>query len=276
MSRSVAILGALLGLGLAPVAASPRFTFREYTNYCTTGALVTCASSSVSVWSTSQGSVIVIRFQNRQGSDYGFDNSGGSSMDFFTMTHRNQQWYGVPYPLPTGLPLPTGPWLTTVGDVGRLGQAPDIWDASLDLGWMSVWNPAGLGKGVFGCDPRPIDPDAPPLEWGANGYSGALVTCPRDGLDGWVQMAIVVDIPSTAADWDLTWSMSSNWDRAPYGTWCNTADRSSCVSVTPEPVTMSLLATGLAGVGGAGAWRRRRQVTPSGRSGGASRTATPS
>jgi hypothetical protein len=44
---------------------------------------------------------------------------------------------------------------------------------------------------------------------------------------------------------------------------CYTADAPSgrpanCVTVTPEPVTMTLLATGLAGMGGAGFIRRRR------------------
>jgi hypothetical protein len=44
---------------------------------------------------------------------------------------------------------------------------------------------------------------------------------------------------------------------------CYTADSpggrpANCVTVTPEPVTMTLLATGLAGMGGAGFIRRRR------------------
>lgn len=71
-------------------------------------------------------------------------------------------------------------------------------------------------------------------------------------------MAIVVDIPSTAADWDLAWSMSANRPGPPYGTWCNTGDATSCTRMTPEPVTMGLLATGLVGVGGAVAWKRQR------------------
>lgn len=86
-------------------------------------------------------------------------------------------------PVPSGLPVLAHPWIRPVGPVGELWQLPDTWDVTYDLGWTSCWNPTGLGKGVFECDPRPIDPDAP-LDWGANGYSRALVTCPRDGFNG--------------------------------------------------------------------------------------------
>ncbi len=248
---------------LAPAALradAPVVTTREFLNYCTSGAFHTCASVRIQVMSTSAGSVLLFQVQNREGNSYGYDNIGPSSIESFRLRHQDPVTYGIPFDSLPGLP-----WYSqfnyTSGAVGSLGQEPWSWDASLD--WviqgpdgefsMSEWYLYTMGKGIFGCDALPIDPNAPPNEMTPIGFAGAYQTCAPAGQDGWVNVWMVVDIPSTAEDWDFSWSMSG---AGGYGG-CSTGRESDCVTVTPEPVSLTLVATGLAGMA---LVRRRRRA----------------
>jgi hypothetical protein len=102
---------------------------------------------------------------------------------------------------------------------------------------------------MVGCDVPSLPPSNYSLGW------GAFQTCG----DGWVGVAFT--LPGT---WVLDDSSTVRWwalsDDGDVG--C-TIGTDNCVQVTPEPVTIVLLGTGLAGVGAA-ALRRRRSGSGSG------------
>lgn len=67
--------------------------------------------------------------------------------------------------------------------------------------------------------------------------------------------------PSTS---DISFRAYDGLSNVPTECWTDTSPAgrpATCVTVTPEPVTMTLLATGLAGMGGAGFLRRRKNKT---------------
>ncbi|MBK8002557.1 MAG: VPLPA-CTERM sorting domain-containing protein [Gemmatimonadetes bacterium] len=250
---------------LAPAALhadAPVVTTREYLNYCTSGAFHTCASVRIQVISTPTGSALVLQVQNRQGNSYGYDNVGPTSISSFTLTGRPGLTHYFPMDSIPGLRWPiTG--VTTSGPVGSLGQSPGVWDPTLGMQvpgdggdvMVSSWYLNTFGKGIFGCDALPIDPNAPEFEGTPQGFSGAYQTCTPAGQSGWVEFWMVVDIPSTAEDWELSWTMDGGGGfNGASG--CSTGPESDCVTVTPRPVSLTLVATGLAGMA---LVRRRRR-----------------
>jgi hypothetical protein len=139
---------------------------------------------------------------------------------------------------------------------------------------QSGWNLANFGSVAFAVDFRTTTPN--PRNGGiASGCaaSGELPgsppnlfqnPCSGTGGSGWVtfnfttngtswdpsQTAISIrgrDLTQTTANSSECWTDTSPGGRP-----------ATCVTISPEPVTMTLLATGLAGMGGAGFFRRRK------------------
>jgi len=244
-ARALAVLACLAA---APLAAdAPTMSFRSWGAQCTPGAFQTCAAVAVSVASTPTGSVIVFRIRNLQGSSWGHDNIGPSVISQFYARDRGGQPYGV---VSGGFGI--------VGRVDSVGVEPGRWDVTYDLGSESYWSPHLLNRGIAGCDAVPVDPAAPDVPSYATGVSGAWVTCPSQGLDGWVELRLTIDRASSADDWAFSWyavgipsGQGGGCDSDP------APGMVACTTVTPEPVTVSLLGVGLAGVG---VVRRRRRA----------------
>jgi PEP-CTERM motif len=237
MSRH-SLTGLTLALSLfsaRPAAAGSSFI--DYTSQCAGATFATCASVQVFTRSIPGGTYVEIRIRNQMA-------PGNVINSWNIYERRSGAWGGF------------NPWGNFfVGPVGRVGQIGPDPMSGLDMSNGSgVWDPEGhylsnlygylLNSGVVGCDnnlPIPVD-DQGPL--GAPRPGGFLQTCARDGYDGWFGFRFTLETRITASDVVLDYVGGHRYGMPP-------------VSVTPEPGTMVLLASGLAGIAG---FRKRRKL----------------
>lgn len=243
--RSIALVGALaLGLPAAAYADG----FRSY-RVCGGLTFSTCAAVNISV----VGSDVTVQVWNLSG-------NGAATYGVGAGVPDNTVFNGIAFYNTGGVSAVTGTLQTT--GPGRPGDSPTSW---------GLRNNATLG---FSVDWRMTSP-------GSLGDNGIASGCATAGsIPGTID---VYENPcsgdlSNPNDWTtFTFKISGTWDpntsevvlrginpTTGQATECWTgADPSggtaSCTTVTPEPVTMSLLATGLAGMGGVGFLRRRKQ-----------------
>jgi hypothetical protein len=184
----------------------------------------------------------VILVRNLQGSTWSVDNTGGSLITRI----------GLVTPQITGASN-----LSVVGTSGALtvGSPSPLW---------ALKNPGGLGGPIeltAGVQPGQYRGGIAGCDASHSGFqSDYFQTC----NGGWVQFSF-----TTTNDWSATNAqvafLSQDFNNPPgAGIECDTQGgspgREFCASnVTPEPVTMVLLGSGLFGVGGARLFRRRRR-----------------
>jgi hypothetical protein len=232
-------LGALLMLvgGLVILGATPAFAngFQSY-RICGGDTFTSCAAVEVSV----VGHNVTLRVWNLAQNGGATYNQGSGSIGVIGAIAL--------YNLPSGLSVNAGSLLVngSAGDwrlqnVGSHGIAID-----------GRTGPGHLGSGIAsGCDTS-----AP--------VSALSNPCTSNLTNGWTVFSFQINgtfDPRTSEVSVLsfdprTGQSSENWTGTTPGGQVGIA-----TTVTPEPVTMTLLATGLAGLSGAGFLRRRRKTT---------------
>ena len=246
MKRTAVLFGLLtlvLGAATEASAGSKSFNFYCAMNY----ALRACAS--VQVFTTpggSGGTDVVIRVRNLQGALP--DQTGGSIITTVGLT------------LPTAATMgaASGLNVNTFGTVGVTGTPGSHWAFSnagingfVELVASTPLKGANPDGGIQGCNTPGVS---------ASHY---FDTCAATGNTGWVSFNF-----HTANLWDAALAeIGLKYDgvvglssRVECRTEVPSTDPSYCIaaSVTPEPISMALLATGLLGVGGASLRRRRK------------------
>jgi len=244
--RFVALLGSLT---LALPAAVHADGFRSY-RVCGGDQFATCAAVNISV----VGSNVTVRLWNLSGNAAGTWGHGAG-------THAGTVFNGIGFYNTTGASAVLGS--LSVNGPAMAGTTPGSWkltnNSRVNFGVdfrVGSQGSNNMDNGVAsGCAPSSAYPS------GVDLYSNPCTS-----------------VTGNTGDWvTFSFKISGNWDpnnsdivirgiNGPTGnaTECWTGDTpagipSNCTVITPEPVSMTLLATGLAGIGGAGALRRRKQ-----------------
>jgi hypothetical protein len=233
-TRVLASLALLTAVG----ASTARADFKDFSWLCSPGAVRTCAS--LQVYTTllgSGGTAVTIAVRNLQGTA-AWDNTGGSLISRIGLVAPNL----------------SGASGLTVGSIGAqvVGAPHGNWYlASPGMLGGPIELTAGITPGtktggIIGCS-------AP-----SGGAPGSYFrTCGT----GWVLFSFTTTNNWSANNAEVAF-LSQYWKVNNGGNECSSVDDGSgrpvCTNVVPEPITMVLLGSGLAGVGGAGLIRRRR------------------
>lgn len=226
-------------------ASTLRADFKDFGNRCSSGAIRTCASIQMYTTLDANGGTFVrILVRNLQGW-YGYDNSTGSSLTRIGIV--TPQISGVSGGLTAQAISPAGQVDNPAG-VWQL-RTPGVLGGPIEL---TAGGPAGKMAGVVGCN-EPM-----------GGYPDAYIqTCGG----GWAEFTFSTTNAWSANDAEIAWLMTRigpNNTTVECGTDQGSLNstREYCgvtTMVTPEPVTMLLLGSGLAGMGGFGLVRRRKK-----------------
>jgi len=222
-------------------AASLRADQKDFQFRCTPGAVRACASIQVVTSLFGGGTNVTIRVRNLQGGPSWIgDNTGGSFI----------RRIGLVAPNVTGA---TGLSVNAVGGAGTIGSPAGLW---------LLQNPGGLGGLI-------TMTAGPPNSTGGNGaiqgcnapWGGTRSSYFQTCNTGWVELTFTTTNFWSANNAEVA-ILSTDYAVNGGGFECDTDNfptpREQCVVATPEPITMILLGSGLASMGGFGLVRRRK------------------
>ena len=235
------VLASLAVLAAVGTTAA-RADFRDFGLRCSPGALRTCVNISVTTTQFGSTTAVHIRIRNWAGSYIG-DLTGGSLITRLGIV------------APTGITSASGLVVSAGGGTTVTGTPASSWFLKTPGGLGNMIEltagitPGTKNGGIAGCL-------APRGGYGTSYFS----TC---AAGGYVDFSFTTSNVWSAKNAELAWLVEDvNNPVKPSGIECDTdpnnAGRAVCAAVTPEPVTMVLLGSGLASMGGFGLVRRRR------------------
>ena len=217
-------------------AASLRADQKTWFGFCTPGAVRACSSVQVITNLIAGGTSVTIRVRNEQG---GFgDNSGGSLISKI----------GLVVPTVSGA---SGLSVNAVGGASSVGTAASNW---------SLHNPGNLGGQITLVAGIGVNGGPGGIQGCSTPFGGARSSYFQTCGSGWVELTFTTTTSWSANQAEvavLTTSFAVNGQGFECGT-VPTPNAGACVIATPEPVTMILLGSGLASMGGFGLVRRRK------------------
>jgi hypothetical protein len=254
-TRVAAVLGVLAFFGVSEAhAASKNFNF-----ICTLNTSIrVCASVRVVTTAIVGGTDVTIFVHNHAG--FSFDQTGGSIINRVALTAPPQATLGTA----SGLAVGTSGSVNVVGAINPANNW-SITNQGLNgpVEFMASSGGApNFNGGIIGCPNPPLANAVNPIRY--------FQTCNTTGFTGFVSFNF-----QTTGTWNASQAEVGLGFRGVVGLTevgpngqpvtaveCRTEQPltaiEACASVTPEPISMALLGTGLLGLGGAGLRRRRK------------------
>ena len=239
----------VLGVAVVAVAVTQAASASVYINkrYCGGDNFATCAAVMMDV----TGTTVTLRLWNL---------SGNTAASYGTATNAGSVFTAIGlYNIPVNVDAVLGTLTTSTGAANKIGS-PLPWQLSnnssvgflVDMGVAPVGTNYANGL-ASGC--------ATPAQLpGANLFVNPCADPGSAPLSDWLTFTFQVTAPFDATNAQISLRMANTTlGRGECWTGTNpSGNAANCFEVVPEPMTTTLLATGLVGLGGVGYVRRRR------------------